>query len=121
MSNTKKTPAARKSTRVEENGIVYRITDDSMSIDFPGGGKAEMSLALDLAGMLDLIDVAQRAGQLDTAGTDPAELLPTLDLIRQLIPAEYMEQTRGVDAGMALRAFMKYAEQLGERLGKAFT
>lgn len=118
MSNAKKTPAKRSARREEVDGIVYEVYEDGrMVATFPGGQAATLSLILDLEGMFELMEMV---GKVDALGesNDPME---SLAIMRGVIPADFVTATRGIDAGLSLKAFMRYAVELGQRLGKALT
>lgn len=116
MSNTKKPKTASKTRTVElGDGLTAKITDTEMITTHPGG-TITIPLTLDLEGLFGLFEAMDGFDDLDAS-----DVTGMLLRLRGLMPAGYIEQTRGVDAGISLKILMAWVEQLGARVGKAFT
>lgn len=114
MSNTKQTPTSRAATKVVVDGITFASTDKQLTATLPDRKKVVLSLVVDLDQLFALM---RGVSALD----DDADIMEVLAAMEQIMPDEFREAVKGVDAAVALRIFMHWVQILGERLGKAFT
>lgn len=114
MSNTPKTPAARAADRFEVDGIRYAATADKLTATLPNKKRIVLSLVLDLEQLFNLVEGVESID-------DEADVMQTMLALRQLLPADYLELTKDIDAALSLKVFMQWVQVLGQRLGKAIT